>query len=179
MGPSNMPSNCKHRSFGIVAALALAGFASSAGAADPPRVTPSGLEVPRYVSLKYEKVNARNGPDEAHRLLWVYRAKGLPVQVVAETREWRRICDPEGGLAWVHKRTIDGRRTAMRLQPQPLALLVNPKEGARISAWLRGRSTASLDKCEKGWCRLKAEGSAGWAREGGIWGASPQAQCKP
>ncbi len=173
-----MPSNCKHRSFGIVAALALAGLASSAGAAGPPRVTPSGLEVPRYVSLKYETVNGRNGPDEAHRLLWVYRAKGLPVQVVAETREWRRICDPEGGLAWVHKRTTDGRRTAMRTQSTPLALLANPKQGAKITAWLRGRSTANLDKCEKGWCRLKADGSAGWAPESQIWGADPKVQCK-
>ena len=43
--------------------------------------------MPRYVSLKYDKINARNGPDEAHRLLWVYRARGLPVQVVAETAE--------------------------------------------------------------------------------------------
>ena len=173
-----MPSNCKHRSFGIAAALVLAGLASPAGAADPPRVTPSGLEVPRYISLKYETVNARNGPDEAHRLLWVYRAKGLPVQVVAETREWRRVCDPEGGLAWVHKRTTDGRRTAMRIQPTPLALLVSPREGAKVNAWLRGRSTASLDRCDKGWCRLKAEGSAGWARESEIWGAAPQPQCK-
>lgn len=176
-----MPSNSKHPSLcvlGALAAGALVGAASGAIAADAPRVTPSGLEVPRYVSLKYETVNARNGPDEAHRLLWIYRAKGLPVQVVAETREWRRVCDPQGGLAWVHKRTIDGRRTAMRVQPTPLALLASPKEGARISAWLRGRSTASLDKCEKGWCRLKAEGSSGWARETQIWGASPKVQCR-
>ncbi len=178
MGPSNMPSNCKHRSLGSLAALMLAGTASSAGAADPPRLTPSGLDVPRYVSLKYETINARNGPDEAHRLLWVYHAKGLPVQVVAETREWRRICDPEGGLAWVHKRTTDGRRTAMRVQPKPLALLASPKPGSKVNAWLRGRSTANLDKCEKGWCRLKADGAHGWAPETEIWGASSQVQCK-
>jgi len=177
-----MPTNCKHRSLetaiGLAIALTVGTLATEASAADPPRVTPSGLEVPRYVSLKYAKINARNGPDEAHRLLWVYRAKGLPVQVVAETREWRRICDPEGGLAWVHKRVTDGRRTAMRVQPAPLALLASPKDGARISAWLRGRSTANLDKCDKGWCRLKAEGSRGWARESEIWGTAPAAQCK-
>lgn len=184
MGPSNMPSNCKHRSLGNLAIFGLAGVlllgtASAALAADPPRVTPSGLDVPRYVSLKYQTVNARNGPDETHRLLWVYRAKGLPVQVVAETREWRRVCDPEGGLAWVHKRTTDGRRTAMRLQTTPLALLAKPRDGSGINAWLRGRSTASLEKCDKGWCRLKAEGASGWARESQIWGAAPLAQCKP
>lgn len=47
-----------------------AGAALLAGpvAAQGPRVTPSGLEVPRYVSLKYAEVNARNGPDEAHQI---------------------------------------------------------------------------------------------------------------
>jgi SH3-like domain-containing protein len=146
--------------------------------AQGPRVTPSGLEVPRYVSLKYAKVNARNGPDEAHQLLWIYRAKGLPVQVVAETREWRRICDPEGGLAWVHKRVVDGRRSAMRIQSSNLPLLSAPKAGAKVSAYLKGRSIVGLDKCEDGWCRLRADGSRGWAREGDIWGADPAVQCR-
>lgn len=157
-----------------------AGWALLAGpvAAEGPRITPSGLEVPRYVSLKYAEVNARNGPDEDHQLLWVYHAKGLPVQVVAETREWRRICDPEGGLAWVHKRTTDGRRAAMRVQPTNLPLRNAPKDGARVSAYLKARSVASLDKCEKGWCRLRADGSSGWARENEIWGADPAIQCR-
>jgi SH3-like domain-containing protein len=97
------------------------------------------MEVPRYVSLKYGEVNARVGPDEAHRLLWIYKAKGLPVQVVAETREWRRICDPEGNLAWVHKRTTDGRRTAMRVQADAPAA-ARPAQGRRQGQRLSGRA---------------------------------------
>ena len=105
------------------ALIALIGFAPLLlGAAPVDKTTPSGLPVPRYVSLKFAEVNARAGPGDDSRLLWVYRAKGLPVQVVAETDEWRRICDPEGGLAWVHKRTTDGRRTVMRLAAGPLPL---------------------------------------------------------
>ncbi len=181
MRPSNMPTNCKHRSLGapIFAVLAVlgAGVAGSAQA-QAPKVTPSGMDVPRYVSLKYGEVNARVGPDEEHRLLWIYKAKGLPVQVVAETREWRRICDPEGNLSWVHKRTTDGRRTAMRVQATPLPLRAQPKADARITAYLAGRAVASLDRCEKGWCKLKADGEAGWAPESEIWGAAPQLQCK-
>ena len=175
-----MPSKSEHRSSRGVSAAILAGAAVLAGGralADGPKVTPSGLDVPRYVSLKYDDVNARNGPDEAHQLLWIYHAKGMPVQVVAETREWRRVCDPEGGLAWVHKRTTDGRRTAMRVQPTTLPLLGSPKEGAKVSAYLKGHSVAVLDKCDKGWCKLRADGSSGWAKEGDIWGADPAVQC--
>ena len=179
-----MPTNCKHRSLGALTlamvglAFGLAVIGGGAALAQAPKVTPSGMEVPRYVSLKYGEVNARAGPDEAHRLLWIYKVKGLPVQVVAETREWRRICDPEGGLAWVHKRTIDGRRTAMRVQAAVLPLRAQPKTDARISAYLAGLATAGLDRCEKGWCKLKAGGESGWAPQGEIWGAAPGVQCK-
>lgn len=172
-----MPSKTEQRSL-LVVIGAVAALATGPAMAEGPRITPSGLEVPRYVSLKYAEVNARNGPDEAHQLLWIYHAKGMPVQIVAETREWRRICDPEGGLAWVHRRVIDGRRSAMRVQPTNLALLSAPKTGAKVSAYLKGRSTASLDKCEDGWCRLRADGSSGWARESDIWGADPAVQCR-
>ena len=42
---------------GIVSIVtALAGQAGAEG----PKITPSGLEVPRYVSLKYAEVNARD-----------------------------------------------------------------------------------------------------------------------
>ena len=74
------------------AALAAAGRAAADDVKDHP--TPSGLPVPRYVSLKFDSVNARAGPSDDHRLLWVFHARGLPVQVIAETEDWRRVCDP-------------------------------------------------------------------------------------
>jgi SH3-like domain-containing protein len=155
-----------------VAACLLAG----AGAAAE-RQTPSGLPVPRYVSLKFDKVNARAGPGDDHRLLFVYRVRGLPVQVVAETSEWRRVCDPEGALVWVHKRTTDGRRMVMNTKSTPVTLFRRPKPDARPAAFLNPRALAALDRCEKGWCRVKADGRSGWAREGDLWGAAEAPQC--
>ncbi|HVY33356.1 MAG TPA: SH3 domain-containing protein [Caulobacteraceae bacterium] len=148
------------------------------GLAPSDKTTPSGLPVPRYVSLKFAEVNARAGPGDDSRLLWVYRARGLPVQVVAETEEWRRICDPEGGLAWVHKRTTDGRRTVMRLAAEPLALRERAKPEAQVNAYLQSRALADLDRCDKGWCKLKAGPRSGWAPQNEVWGTAPAAQCR-
>ena len=100
----------------LAATLAWAACAAPAQAA--PRQTPSGQPVPRYVSLKFDKVYARAGPGEDHRLLWVYEAKGLPVQVIAENIEWRRICDPDGVLP-----VTEQNRTA---QPRLLQLIPEP-----------------------------------------------------
>lgn len=160
-------------------ALALAaGLALATAAAAAERSTPSGMPVPRYVSLKFDKVNARAGPGDDHRLLWVYRLRGLPLQVVAETSEWRRVCDPEGALAWVHKRTTDGRRSAMNTAAQPVALLRQPRPDARLAVFLAPHAMAVLDRCEKGWCRIKADGGGGWVREGVLWGSSERPQCR-
>ena len=165
---------------GILGLAALLLLVSAPRAADRvDRPTPSGLPVPRYVSLKFDTVNARSAPGDDSRLLWVYRQKGLPVQVVAETGEWRRICDPEGGLAWVHRRTTDGKRMVMRLQPQPLSMHAKASDAARVVAYLAPRALAELDRCDKdGWCKLKAGHAAGWVPAAQVWGTAEEPLCR-
>lgn len=161
---------------GWATALSLAAGASCWAAVDRP--TPSGLPVPRYVSLKFGEVNARAGPGDDHRLLWIYRVRGLPVQVVAETAEWRRVCDPSGGLAWVHRRTTDGRRMVMNTHAELVALHRSPKGKSSISAYLNTRALAALDRCSKGWCRVKADGANGWTPATALWGTDEAPQCR-
>lgn len=162
---------------GLVLALGWAGGGGAQAARDAGE-TPSGFPVPRYLTLKFDKVNARAGPGDDHRILWVYRVRGLPVQVIAETSEWRRICDPEGGVAWVHKRVTDGRRNAIRMSEGVAPLRRRPRAEAEIAAYLNPRALAALDRCDGGWCRLKVDGVTGWAAESDIWGAAPAVQCR-
>ena len=167
----------KTAALGVLAAGALVSGAL-AGDKSGERQTPSGMAVPRYVSLKFDNVNARAGPGDDHKLLFVYKVRGLPLQVIAETSEWRRVCDPEGTLAWVHKRVTDGRRTAMNTTARPVALLKRPKDGFRETAYLNPHSLAALDHCDKGWCRVKADHASGWVREGVLWGTTDAPQCR-
>lgn len=167
----------KMRALLTAAALAM-GLGSSGAQAAADRQTPSGLPVPRYVSLKFDKVNARSGPGDDHRLLWVYRVRGLPVQVVAETAEWRRVCDPEGALVWVHKRTTDGRRMTMNTHADPWPLRRRPKLESRVVAYLNSRALATLIRCEDGWCRVRAGDVTGWVPQGELWGTSEAVQCR-
>ena len=169
-------------------ASAIAGLASAAaglfGLAFPvatqaaERQTPSGYEVPRYITLKFAKVNARAGPGDDHKLLFVYRKRGLPLQVIAETSEWRSVCDPVGQGAWVHRRVTDGRRAVINTSKSPQPILHSPKPGADTVALLNVRAMAELDQCKKGWCRINADGAKGWVREGGLWGTAPAPQCR-
>lgn len=142
------------------------------------RTTPSGLPVPRYVSLKFATVNARGGPGDDSRLLWVYHVKGLPLQVVAETYDWRRVCDPQGQIAWVHKRTIDDRRTVMRTDQTDLILRRQPSAASAASATLVGHALAQLKTCTGGWCRIAVGHAAGWVPASAVWGAADGFQCR-
>src|SRR6188508_2081233 len=73
----------------------------------------TGLPVPRYVSLKTDRVNLREGPSKDHRTAWVFQRAGLPVEIVAEYEIWRRIRDSEGTEGWVLHSLLSGRRTAL------------------------------------------------------------------
>ena len=158
-----------------LALVALAGCGRKSGETE--RVTPSGLPVPRYVTIKFDPVNARAGPGDDHRLLWVYHAKGLPVQIIAETADWRRICDPDGATSWVHKPGVVGSRAVMRLEATPLSLHAQPRDSAAIDAYLAPRGVVPLDKCQKGWCRVQAGQTKGWAPADQVWGADERPQC--
>jgi SH3-like domain-containing protein len=149
---------------------------SESGPAD--RKTPSGLPVPRYVSLKFGVVNARGGPGDDYKLLWVYHVRDLPLQVVAETEDWRRVCDPDGQIAWVHRRTVAERRTVLLEQGQDLLLRKRPDVGAAASATLVSHALADLDVCKAGWCRLRVGHTGGWAPASLLWGVSDAPQCR-
>ena len=169
--------------FVLLAAVSLGAAACSrhAASASAPagRSTPSGLPIPRYVSLKFGKVNARGGPGDDYKLLWVYRVKGLPLQVVAETQDWRRVCDPDGQVSWVHRRTVAERRTVMRTDTHDLALRRSPDEASPATASLVGRALADLKVCRPGgWCQIVAGHAAGWVRAEEVWGVDERVQCR-
>ncbi len=166
------------RRIATIAAATTLGLFAGAGATMPDgRPTPTGLEVPRWVSLKSSEVRARQGPGLDHRILWEYRAAGLPVQVIAETREWRKICDPEGAVAWIHRSVASGRRGAFNASATEVPVRARPDDEAAVKARFSPRSLIALDDCEDGWCRVRANKLRGWVKADSVFGAADAALC--
>ncbi len=163
----------------LVIAVAVSGALLVGAAQTMPdgRPTPTGLEVPRWLSLKSSKVRARMGPGLDYRILWEYRAAGLPVQVIAETREWRKICDPEGNVAWIHRTVVSSRRHAFNAGATETPIHAGRSERSAIRARLSPRSIVALEDCEDGWCRVRARRLEGWVRQDAVFGAQERAQC--
>lgn len=153
---------------------AKAGFAGSFRAYAPEGVEPrvsdfSGLPVPRYSSLRYDKVYGRSGPSRDYPVEWTYERAGLPVVVVRESRDWRKVRDPQGDEVWIKNTQLSGERTAMTMSAG--AIRRRPEERSPIVADFRSGGVVALGECQHGWCRVEAEGLKGWVRRDQLWGA--------
>lgn len=152
--------------FAVLAALGAASLPAPARAQACD--TPSGLPVPRFVTLKFEDVRGRSGPSLNHAVRWDYARAGLPMKVVAETADWRRVRDPGGEETWMHRRTLSGRR-AVEVR-EAARLHARPDAESPVAASAEPGVFLWLERCRAGWCRLEDDGVRGWARAETLWG---------
>ncbi len=166
------------RSVMLAAACLVALHGARSAAAEPPSGTASGLPLPRFVSLKSDRVNVRAGPSRDHDVLWVFTRAGLPVEITAEFENWRRIRDWEGAEGWVYHTLLSGKRTAL-VSPQAkggqnLLPLYEKADGhAAIAAKLQSGVLGSVRRCDSGWCRVQGQGFDGWIEQARLWGVYP------
>ncbi len=135
----------------------------------------SGYPVPRFVSLGSTNVNVRTGPSKLHPIKWQYVRLGLPVEVIAETQEWRHIRDSHGNEGWVFHTLLDGRRTVLITGDgtnRPVALREQPEGTALIVAVAEPGALIRLEECRKAWCWLVAPEAQGWVHRSLVWGDS-------
>ena len=134
--------------------------------------TVTGLPVPRYVSLKSDRVNLREGPSKEHRTAWVFQRAGLPVEVTAEFDNWRRIRDSEGSEGWVLHSLLSGRRTALVApwRKGEVIPLTTQAGGANVSAQLQSGLVVSVRRCDKAWCRVSGREFDGYVEQKMLWG---------
>lgn len=157
----------------LVFAIAAAGAAMAQPAAANMTGPVSGLPMPRFVSLKADRVNLREGPSKEHRTAWVFQRAGLPVEIVAEFDNWRRIRDAEGAEGWVLHSLLSGRRTAI-VAPWRKGELHEVRDSAQASspvvARLESGVIVSVKNCDKAWCRVSGRGFDGFVDQKLLWG---------
>jgi SH3-like domain-containing protein len=169
----------------IVAGLAY-GFAICVAALAPLGAQPgvsaapsgSGLPVPRFVSLKSDRVNLRNGPGTDYPTGWVFRRAGLPLEIVKEYESWRQVRDSEGATGWVLQSFLSGRRTALVLPwerktsaPPPLVPIhANDSNRSNIVVNVEAGVIADLHSCDGRWCRVTVGSYGGYIEQKKLWG---------
>jgi SH3-like domain-containing protein len=140
------------------------------------------LQIPRFVSLKSDKVNVRAGPTKDHEVTWVYTRTGLPVEITAEFENWRRIRDWEGAEGWVYHSLLSGRRTGLVSQPtkssdknadDAIPIHASADTDSAVVARLQAGVLGAVKRCNGTWCHVTGAGYDGWVAQNRLWGVYP------
>ena len=129
----------------------------------------TGLPIPRFISMKQDEGNMRVGPSTNYRIKAIYVRKGTPFQVTHEYGNWRKVIDPEGNSGWMHRTLMSNNRTII-VQPNMAMLHRLADADTPLIAMLEAGVIASLLKCDRAWCRIKAGKYEGWTPKAGLWG---------
>ena len=138
--------------------------------------TASGLPIPRYVSLKSDRVNLHEGPSKEHRTIWVFQRAGLPVEITAEFEIWRKVRDSDGTEGWVLHSLLSGRRTALVTPWKKGAITLLYGTASLTSppvAKLQSNVIANVRSCDGNWCRISGAGFDGYIEQANLWGVYP------
>ncbi|MEM7620192.1 MAG: SH3 domain-containing protein [Pseudomonadota bacterium] len=143
----------------------------------------SGLLIPRFVSLKSNEVNVRKGPGTDFKVSWVYRKTGLPIEVIAESGNWRRVRDSEGVEGWIFHRLLSAKRT---ITVMPWSEIGQNGKRAKIPIYRTTSETKNdiilyveagilggVIKCDGMWCKISFAQHQGWIRQKKLWGVYP------
>ena len=79
--------------------------------------------LPRFVTLKSDRVNSRIGPGLNYSVDWLYLKAGLPMEVIQEYDTWRRVRDSDGSEGWINQALLSGKRNGI------------------VAPWQRGKET--------------------------------------
>ncbi len=138
------------------------------GISDAFRSTPYPL--PRFVSLRSDEVFVRTGPGPRYPVKWIFKKEGLPVEIILEFENWRKIRDYEGQTGWVHHSLLSGRRTGLVRADDAAELYKKPDTTAPKLALFEPNAAIALEDCRSQWCKVQGEGYSGWMQRKFIWG---------
>ena len=144
----------------IAAALVLA--ASPAGAAE--------RELPRFASVRADKAHLRTGPGTRYPVEWVFTRRDMPVEIVAEFDNWRKVRDWTGTVGWMHSSILTSKRFVIVTGEETRPLKREPRAEADIVANVEPGVIGRLLACEPRWCRIEVAKIRGWLPRDAFWG---------
>lgn len=133
----------------------------------------STLPIPRFVTLKANKVNFHVGPGTDYPTEWQYTRKGLPVEIIAEFGHWRLLRDIKGNQGWVHRSLLSGKRNVLVTESGVCQIHDEPNAETAVMGQVEKGVICKVVKCQKAWCYVQVAGVKGWIKRKNIWGTYP------
>jgi len=129
------------------------------------------LKIPRMVSLKNSLTNMRSGPGKKYPIIFEFRKKGYPLEIVAEYNNWRKVTTHKNLTGWIHTQLLSSVSTGIIIKDT--FLKKRPSNASKTKAKLLQNLLVNIKFCELNWCNIeiiKNKVFLGWVEKKFIWG---------
>ena len=123
----------------------------------------------KFLSLKNNEVNLRQGPSFKYPIILAYKKKYLPVLVVDKFETWVKINDFEKNSGWIHVSQLSKKKTAINIKNNS-TLYKKPTIYSKPIAILEIGRMVLIKKCRVEWCKINSGGFTGWVNKNSLWG---------
>ena len=125
--------------------------------------------IPRFETLKFNEVRLRKGPSRDHPIDWVYKLKGLPLKIISEFDDWRKVEDFDGVNGWIHRSQLSRKRMVQVISSKS-EIKLKPNKDSDIIALAETDVLLKLERCDEIWCRISTQNIKGWILRDNLFG---------
>ncbi len=122
-----------------------------------------------FLTLRYDKVNLRQGPSKEYPVKIFYKKKFLPVLVQDISDNFRKVRDHENNTGWIHISQLSKKKAAIIIEDEQV-LFHKPTVYSKPIAILKKGRLAKIIKCKENWCKAQSSKFKGWLKTDGLWG---------
>ena len=126
-------------------------------------------ESKKFLSLKNNEVNLRQGPSFKYPIKLIYKKKYLPVLILDTSETWRKIKDFNNNYGWIHISQLSKKKTALNFKNNSI-LYKNPTIYSKPIARLEVGRLVLIIRCKAQWCKIKTGNYKGWISKKNLWG---------
>ena len=126
-------------------------------------------ESKKFLSLKNNEVNLRQGPSLEYPVKFIYKKKYLPIEILDKSETWRKIKDFENNSGWIHASQLSKKKSAI-CQKNNSVLYKKPTIFSKPIAKLEIGRLVLIKKCKLKWCKISSGNFSGWIYKNSLWG---------
>ena len=121
-----------------------------------------------FLMLKNSKVNVRIGPGFDYPIKFIYKKKYLPVKIIDNKENFRKIIDHKKNSGWIHISQLKKINSILVLSDR--ILFKKPTYNSKPLANIKSGRLFVIEKCKKNWCEVSSQGYSGWITTENVWG---------
>lgn len=132
-------------------------------------ISPFSLQATNlFVSLKSSEVNMRVGPGKEYPIAWVFMRANLPMLLIAEFDQWRKVKFIDGTAGWVHKNMVSRKSSA--IVTEKYAIMYRHVSKKYPIAKIEKGVVVRVLKRDDDFVKVDINNQKGWVEKKFLWG---------